>query len=148
MITKELGYDIVNTILNQIPELKDGVDNEKWGLDRFPAARVSSINVVGKQVKFPLSWHQSGSRSYLFEGGFEPRYDIESEEFYGDQYLIMQKVRLENAEELCHKLCMEKPRQNKKLYVQYEVSEGFCMSPEQVISYLSETLVFRMILNG
>lgn len=33
MITKELGYDIVNTILNQIPELKDGVDNEKWGLD-------------------------------------------------------------------------------------------------------------------
>ena len=32
MITKELGYDIVNTILNQIPELKDGVDNEKWGL--------------------------------------------------------------------------------------------------------------------
>lgn len=57
----------------------------------------------------------------------------------------MQNVRLENAEELCHKLCMEKPRQNQKLYAQYEVSEGFCMSPEQVISYLSETLVFRMI---
>lgn len=145
MITKELGYDIVNTILNQIPELKDGVDNEKWGLDRFPAARASSTNIVGKQVKFPLSWHQNGSRSYLFEGGFETRYDIESEEFYCDQYLIMQKVRLENAEELCHKLHMDEPRQNQKLYVQYEVSEGFCMSPEQVISYLSEILVFRRI---
>ncbi len=52
----------------------------KSGIRQIPATRVGSANVVGKQVKFPLSWHQNGSRSYLFEGGFETRYDIESEE--------------------------------------------------------------------
>lgn len=125
MITKELGYDIVNTILNQIPELKDGVDNEKWGLDKFPATRVGSANVVGKQVKFPLSWHQNGSRSYLFEGGFETRYDIESEEFYCNQYLIMQNVRLRMPKSYATSCVWRNPGRIRSCMLNMRCQKGF-----------------------
>lgn len=145
--TKEMGFAILNAILKQIPELKEGVDAEKWGLDKFPVSAFHVGNVVGKQVKFPLSWHQSGSRSYLFEDEFQFLYDIESEEFYYEQYRILQKAKLENAEELCRKLHVTLPDQSQKIYIQYEISDDITMSAEQVISYLSEIQVFKNIFD-
>lgn len=147
MITKELGFSILNSILSEIPELEEAINNDKWGLDKFPASGVSSSNVVGKQVKFPLSWHQSGSRSYFFEQEFQTQYDIESEEFYCSQFMIMSKAKMENAEELCRKLRVQIPEQNQQLYVQYEISDGLLLSADEVISYLSETCVFKAIFD-
>lgn len=147
MITKELGFSIINSILSEIPELETAISNAKWGLDKFPASGVSSSNVVGKQVKFPLSWHQSGSRSYFFEQEFQTQYDIESDEFYCSQYMILRKAKMENAEELCKKLHVQVPEQNQQLYVRYEIFDGFFLSADEVIAYLSETCVFKAIFD-
>lgn len=67
LITKLQGYEIITAIIDAVPKLKDSLKSEKWGLDRFPANGLSKKNKVGKQVKFPLSCHTMGGRSFFFD---------------------------------------------------------------------------------
>jgi len=145
IITKEMGFAIINAILEKVPRLTEELNNGEWGLDRFPTTNVSATNVVGKHVKFPLSWHQSGGRSFLFENEFQLQYDVDSEEFYCNQYCIMKNVKTENAEELCNKLDIEISEQKHKMYIRYEVTKELSISAEQVVIWLSETCVFKKI---
>ena len=55
IIGKELGFRILNEILQNIP-IEQHADFG-WGLDKFPATDSKKNNKVGKQVKFPLSTH-------------------------------------------------------------------------------------------
>lgn len=145
MISKELGFAILNAILSEVQGVENETEKGKWGLDKFPATGASSSNVVGKQVKFPLSWHRSGSRSYFFEREFQIQYDVESEEFYFNQLMIMRRARMEKAEEVCRKLNVCLPEENQLLYVQYKIGEGIGLSAEDAICYLSKTCVFKAI---
>lgn len=65
------------SILKKIKQLANFEYNiELFGLDEFPATPNSRGNILGKQVKVPLSIHSKGKQSYLFVGEYkEIKYD-------------------------------------------------------------------------
>ena len=60
-ISKQLGYSIIHELVCDLD-----YDTDMFGLDLFPSTDDSSKNKVGKQVKFPLSCHRNGGRSFFF----------------------------------------------------------------------------------
>lgn len=88
IFTKDLGFRLICELERKCYVFAEIRESGKWGLDRFPATDSSRNNKVGKQVKFPLSCHRSGTRSYLFKGQFEQKEDTRSEVFYEEQLAI------------------------------------------------------------
>lgn len=107
LLTKELGFRIVCELEKKCPALYGIRGSKKWGLDRFPATDSSRNNIVGKQVKFPLSRHRSGARSYFFTGKFGEKEDTESKQFLIEQLAIMKNYELNDVEEAARKLNMD-----------------------------------------
>ena len=88
-ITKQEGFEILQTIKKNV---NWNYDEKKYGLDEFPATYSSKGNILGKQVKVPLSFHKKGTRSFLFEGNYKSSF--ENENFYINQLNILNNVKL------------------------------------------------------
>lgn len=147
LLTKALGFQIVHELEKRCPELADLKDNIKWGLDRFPATDSSKRNVVGKQVKFPLSYHRSGSRSYFFTGEFCFRTDTCSEDFLRDQLDILQSYVPNRVDQVVVGLNLEGAEKGfrEMRYRKYRILGKIEVTTDQVMDILSETDVFDQL---
>ena len=144
---KKLGYRIVCELEKKCRVLSEIKDNEEWGLDRFPATDTSRGNIVGKQVKFPLSCHVAGERSYFFCGEFQKKEDTESEVFLNEQLGIMKAYMPNEITEVVRKLNIDTTysETTKLKYRKYCLQDNIEVTSDQVINILSETRVFREI---
>lgn len=147
LLTKEQGFRIVCELEKRCPALSGVRESKKWGVDRFPATDGSRNNIVGKQVKFPLSCHQSGARSYFFMGEFRKKEDTESKKFLKEQLSIMKRYELNNVEKITHELNLETSHYSVATlkYRKYHLLGKIEVTAEQVMDILSETVVFEQI---
>ena len=147
LLTKELGFRIVCELEQRCIALSEIRESKIWGLDRFPATDSSQNNVVGKQVKFPLSCHRSGMRSYFFTKKFQKKNDTESEQFLQEQLKILQEYEPNDAEEIACKLSVAISRVDaaKLKYRRYRLIGRIEITVDQVVEILSETAVFDQI---
>ena len=147
LLTKELGFRIVCELVQRCKALDGILESEVWGLDKFPATDSSRTNIVGKQVKFPLSRHRSGARSYFFTGDFWKREDTESEQFLQEQLAILDGYVPNDVEEIACKLDMVISRTDvvKLKYKKYHLIGKIEITVDQIVEILSETAVFDRI---
>lgn len=117
-------------------------DTSVYALDEFPATSNSKGNILGKQVKVPLSFHSCGKQSFLFLGEYkENNY---CNEFYKEQLLILNTIKKNKLSDVIRILQLEDVRiavPYKKMYI----SESLECSAEQVINILSQTEVYRQL---
>ena len=147
VITKELGYKIIYTLEYKYLQLHDFGNNDKYGLDKFPATFSSHNNVVGKQVKFPLSCHKSGGRSYLFTNDFLYKDDTKSKEFLNEQLEILEDYNPNDVNDVLTALDIDINKYNeiKLIYKKYKLIDNIDVELNQVINILSKTIVFKNI---
>lgn len=147
LLTKELGFQIVCEMEQRCTALNGIRESEIWGLDRFPATDSSRNNIVGKQVKFPLSRHRSGARSYFFTGKFQKKEDTESEHFLQEQLAILEGYEPNDSEEIACRLGVSISRANAAnfKYRKYRLVGKVEITIDQVVEILSETAVFNRI---
>lgn len=147
LLTKELGFRIVCELEKRCSVLSGIGESKSWGLDRFPATDSSRNNVVGKQVKFPLSCHRTGARSYFFMGKFKEKEDTESKQFLNEQLDIMKYYEPNDIEEVADKLNLNISHSDAKVlkYKKYRLLGEIEMTIDQVIGILSQTEVFKQI---
>lgn len=147
LLTKELGFRIVCELEKRCSAVFGIKESESWGLDKFPATDSSRNNIVGKQVKFPLSCHRSGARSYFFIGKFHEKGDTESKQFLKEQLDIMKHYEPNDIEEVAYKLSLDLSHSHAIMlkYRKYHLLGDIEMTIDQIISILSETAVFDQI---
>ena len=147
LLTKELGYRIVCKLEKCCPALYGIVESKEWGLDRFPATDSSRNNIVGKQVKFPLSSHRSGKRSYFFTKSFQKKEDTESEKFLQEQLMILEDYKPNDIEVVTSRLgiVISQIDDVKLKYRKYRLVDKIEITVDQVVDILSETEVFKNI---
>lgn len=147
MLTKRLGFRILCELEKRCPVVSELKGNAKWGLDKFPATDVSRNNIVGKQVKFPLSCHRSGARSYFFVGEFHRKADTESELFLQEQLEILRQYEPNRVDEVVGKLDMKglETGTEMPLYRRYQLFGNVEITADRVMNILSETEVFHQL---
>lgn len=144
IIPKSTGYHILQKILeySNFGEQMDG-----WNLDKFPATDTSKNNIVGKQIKFPLSCHQLGGRSYFFTGVFHrPEFNSEADFFINQNEILNNYV--ENQELLIIDSLGIKDTYSYNSYIKfkkYRVSEKINVSLESIMDILSKTKVYDQL---
>ena len=123
------------------------MESKEWGLDRFPATDSSRNNIVGKQVKFPLSCHMSGDRSFFFTRVFQKKDDTESEKFFQEQLTILEDYKPNDVEKVTNRLGIDISQSDevKLKYRKYRLVDKIEITVDQVIDILSETEVFKKI---
>lgn len=148
ILTKSLGFRIVCELEQRCKELAEISESTLWGLDRFPATDSSRNNIVGKQVKFPLSCHKSGARSFFFKGDFQKKDDVESEQFLKEQLEILEEYEPNDVMEVVRKLEIDLRSHNDVIkYKKYRIIGEIEITVERVIEILSETRVFSQIFS-
>lgn len=144
LIKKEKAFQILsffkNKLLEQIGEFKNA------NLDSFPATNSSKGNIVGKQVKMPLSCHKSGGRSWLFSGDFKiPDLDEEIV-FLKEQLEILLHYKANEYQLVCETIDLKDDDFSVRFkYRKYEIVEDLKLSISETIELLSETKVYSSI---
>lgn len=148
ILTKSLGFRIVCELEKRCKELAEISESTLWGLDRFPATDSSRNNIVGKQVKFPLSRHKSGERSFFFKGDFQKKDDVESEQFLKEQLEILEEYEPNDIEDVACKLGIDlRAHTDIMKYKKYRIIGEIEITVERIIEILSETKVFTRIFH-
>lgn len=149
LFSKRIGYKILKRLINKTEELSDISYSEQWGLDIFPATDSSKNNVVGKQVKFPLSTHKSGSKSYFFINDFNYKYDTLSASFYKEQLEIMENYKSNQLQGVLNNLDLsdEEIEYQTIKYKKFIITEDIEATVDEVINILSETKVYKAIFD-
>ena len=129
-----------NKLLNQIGEFVS------VNLDSFPATDTSKGNIVGKQVKLPLSFHKSGSQSWLFEGKFNSDIEENKELFLENQLQILNDYSINDYETVIGNIGLIQDEYLGRLkYRKYQVSKDLNLSIWETINVLEETKVYAQI---
>lgn len=144
LIPKDKAFNILSflkkKLLDQIGEFANA------NLDSFPATDSSKGNVVGKQVKLPLSIHKSGKQSFFFEGTFDDYSDYKTTEFLEEQLSILQKYVVNDYETVVNRLGGREDDYIIRLkYRKYQVDSDLNISIWDAINVLSETNVYAQI---
>lgn len=144
LIKKEKAFQILsffkNKLLEQIGEFK------KANLDSFPATNSSKGNIVGKQVKIPLSCHKSGGRSWLFSGDYKKPNLDEEIVFLTEQLEILSKYKTNEYQLVCEKIGIKDNDFIVRFkYKKYEIVQELTLSISESIELLSETKVYSSI---
>lgn len=141
LIQKQVAYNIIQKII-----FDSGIqyDENKYGLDKFPANGISKNNIFGKQVKIPLSKHKKGQHSFLFEGDFSFKYNDKNTNFYEIQFAILKKIEVNNIDYVISTLDLPQI-QAETFYKRIIFDEGVEFSIDDVIKELSRTSVYRGI---
>lgn len=137
-VDKEIGYWIINTLRNKVDL------NDKYGIDLFPQTDSYIGNRVGKQVKFPLSTHKSGGKSFFFKDSFElpDDYDLD---FYRNQLFILKGYSRNDIIKVLEKLGYTNNTLNFNKYKNLIVNDECNIKCNQVINILSEIKVYKEI---
>lgn len=144
ILSKKIGFNIMSELKKRLQDVTDILDIH---IDYFPATDTSRGNVVGKQVKFPLSWHKKGTRSFFFKGEYASLNDCVSEEFLNSQLEILSDYVPNKLEYVTNTLELEEIgeyRTNYK-YKKYDILGNIQISLENIEIILSETTVYRNI---
>lgn len=119
LIEKNLAYEILEKVLEN-SSLK--LNTDKYGLDKFPATAISKGNIIGKQVKIPLSTHKKGAQSYFFRGKFvrkdEQLFSLE------EQLTLLQSIKSNKVEDVVATLNIKSEPKNvfKKLCIYEKIN--------------------------
>ena len=140
-VKKEEAYNLIQAIKKAV-RWNYAVD--EFGLDEFPSTYSSKGNVVGKQVKIPLSKHKKGGNSYMFIGEYKPEQVNDS--FYEKQLEVLNSVKLNSFEEISVKLNLNVHNRVSRFTRTYSNGEIECDACE-VINSLSKTEVYRSLLD-
>ena len=110
-IDKKDGYRISKKLSEKVV-----IDETIYGIDLFPQTDSYKGNKVGKQVKFPLSSHKSGNKSYFFKGEYssQEKFDLN---FYKNQFDILNTYRKNSIVDVLTKIEIEYDSQS---YVKYK----------------------------
>ena len=129
-----------NKLLDQIGEFSNS------NLDSFPATDSSRGNIVGKQVKLPLSVHKSGRQSWLFEGEFTGKVEENREQFLKGQIAILKNYAVNDYETVIRNIGLVEDDYIVRLkYRKYQVDSNLNLSIWETINILSETKVYAQI---
>lgn len=141
--SKGTGYKIV-TNLRRMVEL----DEDKFGVDLFPATEDYAGNTVGKQVKFPLSCHKNGGRSFFFRNSMDLNCIYDSD-FFWKQYNLLADYQLNDIQDVCDKLVIDLSADShyEQKYRKYEIADGKKISVTDIMDVLSEVKVFENIFS-
>ena len=143
LIEKEKAYKILsffkNELLAQIKEFQNA------NLDSFPATNSAKGNIVGKQVKLPLSYHRNGNQSWFFEGEFT-RKNLETEySFLTQQLNILSSYTFNDYQTICNSIGIDDELVVRLKYKKYKVCNEFSLSIWKAIETLSELKVYSNI---
>lgn len=138
LIEKNLAYEILEKILSYSSIT---INTDNYGLDKFPATANSKGNIIGKQVKIPLSMHKKGTQSYFFKGKFLTKDD--KSDFYEEQLTLLKSIKLNKIEDVLIALDIKEKPQTffKRLFVSEEID----IETSKVIEVLSQTLVYKQL---
>lgn len=144
LLPKEKAFQILIFLKNRLMEQIG--DFRNVNLDLFPATNSSKGNVVGKQVKLPLSVHKSGKQSWLFKGTFkEPEID-DRVSFLEGQLDILESYMVNDYESTLAKIGLGEDDYIVRLkYKKYQVERNLNLSIWETIDILSETKVYTEI---
>lgn len=147
ILPKHVGFKILDELLKRSQVLNLIDESGDWGIDKFPATDSSRNNKVGKQVKFPLSSHKAGKKSYFFENEFKYITDTESKEFYEKQLEILCQYCPNILEDIVKKLDLQDVDLNLSIqkFVKYKLLGEVEVTLEKIINILSETNVYKEI---
>lgn len=148
IIKKSVGFRILKEIIKKTP-IKADDPNREWDLDLFPATDTSRNNIVGKQVKFPLSKHKSGGMSYFFVSDFVYRNDLCTDIFFEDQYQYLDEYCENNIASVMNALDLNSiyDREYNYKYKKYRFLDIKNVSTDNIWEALRETKVFFHIYN-
>ena len=140
-VSKWVGFEIVNVLMRGVC-----LDRERFDVDLFPKTDSSANNKVGLQVKFPLSCHKNGSRSFLFIDEIDTSTPFK-DDFFEEQYGIVRNYKPNSVVDVCNKLQIDicKDEKISCRYRKYEIVNGLFLSAEDVITSLSKVKVFANI---
>lgn len=140
-VEKAVAFKILNKIKYSV---SFDYDQTQYGLDIFPATASSKGNVLGKQVKIPLSFHACGKQSYLFfEAYKEKEYQ---EDFYGEQLSILHRIKKNKVSDVINVLKLEEV-QSTVPYKKMFITDKLPCDAGQVVAILSQTEVYRQLFN-
>lgn len=140
-VKKEDAYSLIQAIKKAVSW---NYDADEFGLDEFPSTFSSKGNIVGKQVKIPLSRHKKGGNSYLFKGKYQV--EIVNDSFYEKQLEILNSIKLNSFEEISDKLNLNLQAGMSQFVRTYSIGEIEC-DAKNVINSLSKTEVYRALLD-
>ena len=102
LIKKDKAFQILsffrNKLLAQVGELCYA------NLGLFPATNISKGNIVGKQVKMPLSCHRAGGRSWLCEHDFIKPDLMDEVGFLAQQLDILSRYNVNDYQRVCESI--------------------------------------------
>ncbi len=140
-VSKQDAYEIIQTIKRNV---NWDYDIDDFGLDEFPSTPYSKGNVVGKQVKIPLSTHKLGGMSYLFKGEYHHCNFVG--DFYDNQLEILKSVKRNDLIEIKNKL-MIKTYSIASQFTKTHIIGGIQYDAKKVIEVLSQTKVYKALLD-
>lgn len=144
LIPKDKAFQIVTflkkELYEQIGELKHA------NLDLFPATDLYKGNIVGKQVKLPLSFHKSGAQSWLFQGDFDIEYYNNEDVFLNNQFIVLNEYKTNEYSDVVKKIGIDEDDFITKFkYKKYSVYKELNLSVSDVVETLSETTVYAQL---
>ena len=146
IFSKKIGFAIVQALRKKC---KIVFEREDIHVDLFPAVETSSGNVVGKQVKLPLSCHRSGGRSYLFREEFDFVGERFNEIFISEQTKILSEYITNDIEFVKEILQIDDTEDDSYTYKykKYVVMSNVSATLTDIENILSQTKVFRNIFS-
>ena len=146
IFSKKNGFSIVQELRKKC---KSVFGRDDIHVDLFPAVETSSGNVVGKQVKLPLSCHRSGGRSYLFRGDFKVVDNRFNDEFITNQTKILSEYVANDIEFVEQALEIDSTEDDSYTYKYktYVVRSNVIASLAEIENILSKTKVFSDIFS-
>ncbi len=139
-VRKEDAYNLVQAIKKGI---EWNYNDQEFGLDEFPATAYSKGNVVGLQVKIPLSKHKKGGNSFLFVGDYHS--ETIDDSFFERQLSILNSIKLNSFEKVSQKMELTANIRTPQFMRSYSIGKMECDS-ETVIDTLSQTAVYKALL--
>ena len=138
---KKIGFCILKKITENL-----GLNESKFNLDEFPASDSSKNNKVGKQVKFPLSYHRMGGQSFFFYDKLDKTHP-QSDDFYLDQLNILKSYQVNTLEDVCEKLglTLQSDISFLKKSVRYKIASDVNLSVDDIIETLSKISIYDKI---
>lgn len=143
---KETGFQIVLELKKRAKEI---LESPNVHIDYYPSTDTSKGNVVGKQVKFPLSCHRAGTRSFLFSDEFELLLECDSDEFLSSQLKILETYIPNELADVADVLGINNNGTAlwQYKYRRYTIVGKIEIPLNRIEEILSETKVYREIFN-
>ncbi len=148
-ITKQLGYTIIENIIEKSDFKYINKDSISIGLDRFPATSNPKNNKIGKGVKIPLSFHlKSNSLSYLIDNLDDiVLVNNLSDELLEKQISILSNYKFNDISSVIKTLKITEYKENKEFLSIKSVTSSV-ESEQKILDNLKKSILYEELLNN